>query len=245
MKTDTLNKENLKRYKGHISLCEIDLPGQTAICNANVLIVGAGGLGSPVALYLAAAGVGHIGIIDADNVSLGNLQRQIMHGTDDIGSDKVASAAQAMSRINPGIEITEYRTFLTNDNAEEIVSGYDIVADCTDNFATRLLINDICVKTGKPYVFGSVSRFTGQLFTHIPGSADLRTIFGSEASEDTAPCEITGILNSVVGVIGSLQATEILKFITKAGDLCTNRLLIFDAITMEFTTYQIDSSSSV
>lgn len=235
----TLSKENQKRYKGHISLCEIDLPGQQAICNSRVLIVGAGGLGSPVALYLAAAGVRNIGIIDADKVSLGNLQRQIMHGTTDIGRQKVESAADAMHRINPDTQVETRAEFLTAENAREIISPYDIIADCTDNYPTRLLINDTCVSLGKPFVFGSVSRFQGQLFTYTPGAAHLRTIFGGEASDDTLPCEITGILNSVTGVIGALQATEVLKYITKAGDLCTNRLLVFDAITMTFTTYSI------
>lgn len=243
MKMKNINNENLKRYKGHISLCEIDMHGQVAICNSKVLIVGAGGLGSPVALYLSAAGVGHIGIVDADNVSLGNLQRQIMHGIGDIGRQKVDSAKEAMRRINPETSVATYREFLTTENAADIVSGYDIVVDCTDNFPTRLLINDTCVSLGKPYVFGSASRFQGQLFTHIPGSADLRTIFGGESSDDTLPCEITGILNSVTGVIGSLQATEVLKYLTKAGDLCVNKLLVFDAITMDFSSYQIAPSS--
>lgn len=215
------------------------MPGQMAICNARVLIVGAGGLGSPVSLYLSAAGVGHIGIMDADTVSLGNLQRQILYSTDDIDSSKAILASRAMSRINPEIEVETYECFLTAENAESIISKYDIVADCTDNFSTRLLISDTCVKMGKPYVFGSVSRFQGQLFTHIPGSADLRAIFGDNPSDYTAPCEITGILNSVVGVIGSLQATEILKYITRTGDLLCDRLLIFDAITMQFTTFDI------
>lgn len=235
----SLNKENLKRYRGHISLCEIDMPGQMAICNAHVLIVGAGGLGSPVSLYLSAAGVGHIGIMDADTVSLGNLQRQILYTTDDIDSSKAALASRAMIRINPEIEVETYEYFLTTENAESIISKYDIVADCTDNFATRLLISDTCVKMAKPYVFGSVSRFQGQLFTHIPGSADLRAIFGDNPSDDAAPCEIIGILNSVVGVIGSLQATEVLKYITHTGDLLCDHLLIFDAITMQFTTFDI------
>lgn len=217
------------------------MQGQMAICNARVLIVGAGGLGSPVSLYLSAAGVGHIGIMDADSVSLGNLQRQILFTTPDIGAPKAALASKAMSRINPEIEVETYGYFLTEENAESIISAYDIVADCTDNFPTRLLISDTCVKLGKPYVFASVSRFQGQLFTHIPGSADLRAIFGDSPSDDNAPCEITGILNSIVGVTGSLQATEVLKYITRTGDLLCDRLLIFDAITMQFSTFDIIS----
>lgn len=231
------NKNQLQRYKGHVALCEIDLPGQASICNANVLIVGAGGLSSPVALYLAAAGIGHIGIVDADKVSLSNLQRQIMHGTDEVGEPKVQSARDAMLRINPEIKVTAYETFLTELNASEIVSGYDIVVDCTDNFESRLLINDVCVDNGKPYIFGSVSRFQGQLFTHIPGSADFRSLFGDVAPDYTEPCSVAGILNTVVGVIGSLQATEVIKYLTHTGDLLTDRLLVFDALTMEVHTF--------
>lgn len=235
------SKEQLKRYKGHLNLCEIDVPGQTSICRGKVLIIGAGGLGSPVAMYLAAAGVGNIGIMDADRVSLSNLQRQIIHGTSDIGSLKTESASHAMKNINPHIEVTQYQYFLTAENAERIFSDYDLILDCTDNFDTRLLINDTCVNIGKPYVFGGVSRFQGQVFTHIPGSADFRAFFGDEIPDYTEPCAVTGILNTVVGVIGSLQATEAVKFLTNTGDLLINRLLIFDAITMQFSTLSLSS----
>lgn len=230
----SFSKDQLRRYRGHISLCEIDLPGQKAIANSRVLVVGAGGLGSPVAMYLAAAGVGQIGIIDADKVSLGNLQRQILHGTSDVDVLKVDSARQSMLRINPDIHVSALPIFLTEDNAESYIADYDLIMDCTDNFSSRRLINDTCVRLGKPFVFGSVSRFSGQLFTHLPGTADFRDIFGDEVPDAGEPCEITGILNSVVGVIGSLQATEAIKYLTKTGDLLTNRLLVFDAITMQF-----------
>lgn len=233
------SKEQFKRYRGHISLCEIDRPGQEAICRGRVLIVGAGGLGSPVSLYLAAAGVGHIGIIDADTVSLSNLQRQVMHRNCDIGTPKVESAQRAMSDINPDVEVTTYQYFLTAGNAEEIFSGYDLIMDCTDNFDTRLLINDTCVSMGKPFIYGGVSRFQGQLFTHIPGSADFRSFFGDDIPENTESCAITGILNTLVGVIGSLQATEAVKYLSQTGDLLVNRLLVFDAITMEFSVLEI------
>lgn len=231
--------EQQKRYKGHLNLCEIDVPGQAAICRGKVLIIGAGGLGSPVALYLAAAGVGNIGIMDADRVSLSNLQRQIIHATPDIGSLKTVSASQAMKNVNPDIEITQYQFFLTSENAEGIFSDYDLIIDCTDNFETRLLINDTCVKMRKPYIFGGVSRFQGQVFTHIPGSADFRAFFGDEVPDYTEPCAVTGILNTVVGVTGSLQATEAVKFLTNTGDLLINRLLIFDALTMQFSTLSL------
>lgn len=234
MSNSIFSKDELKRYRGHISLCELDLNGQMALKNSHVLIVGAGGLGSPVAMYLASAGVGCIGIIDADKVSIGNLQRQIMHGTQDIGIPKVVSAKKTLHKINPDIDITIYETFLSKQNARQIFDEYDLVIDCTDNFDTRLLISDMCVEVGKPFIFGGVMRFSGQLFTHVPGSADFRTIFGDEMPEYTESCEISGILNSVVGVIGSLQATEAIKYLTKTGDLLTNRLLVFDAITMQF-----------
>lgn len=239
MVDNNFSKEELNRYRGHISLCEIDRPGQAAICRGKVLIVGAGGLGSPVALYLSAAGVGTIGIIDADKVSLSNLQRQIIHGTQDIGTAKVKSAAMTMQQINPNVNVIQYEQFLTGQNAEEIFSAYDLIMDCTDNFETRLLINDTCVKMSKPYIFGGVSRFKGQLFTYIPGAANFRTFFGDKMPDVSEPCVITGILNSIVGVVGSLQATEALKYLTKAGDLLVNRLLLFDAITMRFDIVRV------
>lgn len=233
------SREYLTRYKGHISLCEIDLQGQQAITKGRVLIVGAGGLGSPVALYLAAAGVGHIGIVDADTVSLSNLQRQIMHGTVDIGQPKVQSASRQMRRINPEVEVRIYEQFVTAENAREIFAGYDLVMDCTDNFDTRLLISDTCVEIQMPYVFGGVSRFGGEIFTHLPGTSDFTTFFGREAPDVTEPCVITGILNTVVGVIGSLQVTEAVKYLTHTGELLTDRILTFDAITMTFDTYTV------
>ncbi|MCM1077054.1 MAG: HesA/MoeB/ThiF family protein [Bacteroides sp.] len=243
MKTVTpLSDEQRTRYRGHLSLCEIDICGQQRLAESRVLIVGAGGLGSPVALYLAAAGVGTIGLLDADSVSLSNLQRQIMHFTPDIGRPKVESAAAKLHDLNPGIQINPLRQMLTTDNAGEIMSGYDLIIDCTDNIATRLLINDTCVKLGKKMVFGAVSRFSGQVFSHIPGSACYRCIFDATTmTEDELPCSINGILNSVVGITGSIQATEAIKLITGTGDALINRLLVFDAITMEFNTFAINS----
>ncbi|MCM1518316.1 MAG: HesA/MoeB/ThiF family protein [Pseudoflavonifractor sp.] len=235
------SKEQLDRYRGHISLCEIDSPGQSAICHGKVLIVGAGGLGSPVALYLAAAGVGNIGLVDADKVSLGNLQRQIIHSTADLGTPKVISARNAMTALNPEISVTPYELYLDSENVSEIFSGYDLIMDCTDNFDTRLLINDACVELGKPFIFGAVSRFSGQVFTHIPGSGDIRAFFGNDYPDDNEPCAITGILNTVVGVIGSLQATEAIKYLAGTGDLLVNRLLVFDGITMQFNTLALPS----
>lgn len=222
------------RYSGHRALCEIDIPGQQAIERGRVLVVGAGGLGSPVCLYLAAAGVGTIGIVDADTVSLSNLQRQIIHHTSDVGRLKVESAAAKMNAVNPHITVETMAAMLTSDNAADIVGNYDIVVDCTDNYATRLLINDTCVALGKPMVYGAVQRMAGQIFTYMPGGADYRTWFGETPPSQEQPCSVNGVMNTVVGVIGTLQATEVIKFLSHAGDLLDRRLLIFDAVTMTF-----------
>lgn len=235
-----MNSDDATRYRGHLSLCEIDRPGQERISHARVLIIGAGGLGSPVALYLAAAGVGHITLLDPDTVSLSNLQRQIMHGTPDIGRPKALSARDAMTRINPSAEVEPIIAPLTPDNARELIGSHDVTVDCTDNLATRLLISDTCVDAGVPYVFGAVRRFEGQAFTHTPGTASYRDIFGGEPSEggDT-PCAVDGVLNTVVGIIGCIQATEVLKLLVGTGDPLTDRLLTFDAITMTFNTFRL------
>ncbi|MDE6555531.1 MAG: HesA/MoeB/ThiF family protein [Duncaniella sp.] len=234
-----LTKDEKTRYRGHISLCEIDLPGQQRLRDSRVLIVGAGGLGSPVGLYLAAAGVGTIGIVDADAVSLSNLQRQIMHGTPDIGRLKAESARDAMLRINPAVNVELHTLFIDSDNAAGIMRNYDVVVDCTDNISTRLLINDECLRLGLPFVFGAVRRFGGQIFTHRPGTADYRSIFGNEAAGDDFPCAVDGVLNTVVGITGSIQATEVIKLIVGTGDLLTDRLLTFDSITMTFNIFDI------
>lgn len=215
------------------------MPGQQAIRDARVLIVGAGGLGSPVALYLAAAGVKKIGIADADTVSLSNLQRQIIHSTVDIGRLKVDSARDSMKALNPDVEVKTYAEFITPENAKAIISGYDIVADCCDNLDSRLLVSDTCVELGLPYVYAAVQRWSGHVFTHVKGSAAFRDFFGQPEPMEELPCALEGILNTVVGVTGSLQATEILKVITGTGDLLTDRILTFDAITMEFNTFTL------
>lgn len=231
---------NSERYRGHLSLCEIDLPGQQRIMQGRVLIVGAGGLGSPACLYLAAAGVGHISVLDPDYVNLSNLQRQIMHGSPDIGRPKALSARDAMTRINPEITVEPIIGMLTRDNAAEIIGRHDLTLDCTDNLESRLLINDTCVNERKPYVFGAVRRFEGQVFTHTPGTADYRSIFGDGSSENgDLPCAIDGVMNAVVGIIGAIQAAEALKWLAGTGDLLTDRLLTIDAITMAFNTFRI------
>ena len=224
------------RYSGHRALCEIDLPGQRAIERGRVLVVGAGGLGSPVCLYLAAAGVGTIGIVEADTVSLSNLQRQIIHHTSDIGRPKVESAAVKMKAINPHVNVVTVGEMLTSRNSSSLVEGYDIVVDCTDNFDTRLLVNDTCVALGTPMVYGAVQRMAGQIFTYLPGGADYRAWFGCRPPSQEQPCSVNGVMNTVVGVIGTLQATEVIKYLSHAGDLLDCRLLMFDAVTMTFRT---------
>lgn len=226
------------RYSRHLKLDEIGQKGQQRIADGRVLIVGAGGLGSPVALYLAAAGVGTIGIADGDTVDISNLQRQVIHTTDDIGSPKVASAARKMRRINPDVNVVEINEYLDTDRLAGIAADYDIVVDATDSFRSKYMINDACVKAGKPFVHGGVLRFEGNVFTHLPGSADYRDIFGSEPSENHVPtASEVGVLGTIVGVIGTIQATEVIKYLVKTGDLLTDSLLTFDALT--WTTYKI------
>lgn len=233
------SEERDTRYRGHMSLAEIGPEGQRRLSEARVLIAGAGGLGSPVALYLAAAGVGHITVADPDTVSLSNLQRQIIHTTTDTGRPKALSAMEKMTAVNPLVTVEPLLEPITADNARSLAESHDVIADCTDNLATRLLISDTCVETGRPYVFGAVRRFGGQLFTHLPGTSSYRDIFDpSEAGGDT-PCSVTGVLNTVVGVIGTLQATEVIKLITGFGRPLSDRLLTFDAITMTFNTFKL------
>ncbi len=238
----SISKDLKTRYRGHLSLCEIDYAGQQRLSEARVLIVGTGGLGSPVALYLTAAGVGTIGLLDADIVSLSNLQRQVLHSTPDIGHLKVDSASEKLRPINPEVNIVTIPELLTEKNAAEIISGYDLIIDCTDNLPTRLLINDTCISLGKKFVFGAVSRFSGQVFSHVPGSACYRCIFDPSAVSIGAelPCSINGILNTVVGITGTIQATEAIKLIVGTGDPLINRMLAFDALTMAFNTFEIN-----
>lgn len=232
-----------QRYKGHLSLCEIDIEGQRRLCAARVLVVGAGGLGSPVCLYLGAAGVGTIAVADPDTVSLSNLQRQIMHGTPDIGTSKALSAKRAVQRINPNTKVETICQPITARNAESIMKDFDVVVDCTDNLEVRLAIDDTCRSLALPYVSGAVRRWSGMLFTHTPGHAGYRDIFGhdpdSSAASDDLPCAVDGVLNTVVGVIGTLQATEVVKLIVGTGEPLIDTLLTFDALTMTFNRFTI------
>ena len=229
------SEEQIQRYSRHILLQDVGVEGQEKIMNARVLVVGAGGLGAPVSLYLAAAGVGHIGIIDADVVDLSNLQRQVIHFTKDVGKPKVESAKEKILAINPDVKVETYREFLYSDNALDIIKEYDFVVDGTDNFPVKFLINDACVMAGKPFSHGGILRFNGQTFTHVPGSACYRCMFKEPPPPGAVPtCSQAGVLGAIAGMLGTIQAAETLKYFTGVGELLTDRLLTFDAKTMQF-----------
>lgn len=233
--------EQLERYSRHIILKEIGVKGQKKLMNGSVLIIGAGGLGAPAALYLAAAGVGKIGIVDADVVDLSNLQRQIIHTTADVGRPKVESAAETMRAINPDVEVVTYHEFISSANIMDIIKDYDFVLDGTDNFPAKFLINDACVMADKPFSHAGILRFKGQLMTVIPHQSPCyRCVFKTMPPKDAIPtCKQAGVIGAMAGVIGSLQALEAVKFLTGAGELLTGKLLTFDALTMKFHTVKL------
>lgn len=223
------------RYSRHILLKGFGREGQEKLLQSKVLLIGAGGLGAPNALYLAAAGVGTIGIADADLVSLSNLQRQVIHFTEDVNKPKVESAADKMQRINPDVKVITHECFITEDNAMDILTPYDFIIDCTDSFASKYLVNDACVLMNKPFCAGGVVKYGAQVMTHIPGSACYRCIFPEPPAEnEVETCSTVGVLGSVVGIMGSIQATEAIKYLTGVGELLTDKLLMIDALTMDF-----------
>jgi molybdopterin/thiamine biosynthesis adenylyltransferase len=235
-------EDQVQRYARHIILSEIGGAGQRKLLDAKVLCIGAGGLGSPVAMYLAAAGVGTLGIIDFDAVDLSNLQRQIVHGTSDIGRPKVASAAERLRELNPTIDVIEHDVILSSANAFEILEPYDIVIDGTDNFPVRYLVNDATQMLGKPLVYGSIYQFDGQATVFLPGqdAPCYRCLFPQPPPPGTVPsCAEGGVFGVLPGIVGSIQATEAIKLIAGIGDPLVGRLLIFDALAMEFTTVRI------
>jgi len=228
----TLDDDQLERYARHIILKQVGGAGQQKLLSSRVLVIGAGGLGSPVILYLAAAGVGTIGIIDDDVVSLSNLQRQIIHGTDQIGQSKTASAERMIRQINPGVTVRTYRERLTPDNAGHIMADYDIIADGCDNFDTRFLVNDICLKLKKPLVSAALSQFDGQISTFKGYLADkpcYRCLVPDHPG-NVGNCAEAGILGAVAGVLGSLQAVEVLKELLDLGDSLAGKLMLYDAL---------------
>ncbi len=235
-----LSEEQIERYSRHILLQDVGVEGQEKILNGKVLVVGAGGLGAPAALYLAAAGVGTVGIVDADVVDLSNLQRQIIHFTPDVGKAKVESAKEKMELINPGVNVVTYHTFMDSTNALDIIKNYDFVIDGTDNFPVKFLINDACVMAGKAFSHGGILRFNGQTFTHVPGSACYRCMFKEPPPAGSVPtCSQAGVLGAIAGMLGTIQATEALKYLIGVGELLTDRLLTFDAKTMNFRTIKV------
>ena len=242
----SFSNEQLERYSRHIILKGIGVKGQKKLAAAKVLIIGAGGLGAPAAMYLAAAGVGTIGIADADTVDLSNLQRQIIHTTDDLGKPKVESAAETMRAINPDVEVRTYNEFIYSQNILDIIADYDFILDGTDNFPAKFLINDACVMANKPFSHAGIIRFTGQLMTVIPHESPCyRCVFKDPPPKGAVPtCREAGVVGAMAGVIGSLQALEAIKYITGAGELLTGKLLTFDALTMKFHTVKLPPRGS-
>ena len=238
-----LKDEQLERYARHIILREVGGPGQAKLLNARVLVVGAGGLGSPLILYLAAAGVGTIGVADFDSVTLSNLQRQIAHGTSDIGRLKTDSAADAVRRINPETELVSHPVRIERDNALDLIAGYDIVADGSDNFETRFLVADACYFAKRSLVSAAVTQFDGQLATFKPHAGDYpcyRCLFPAPPPGEEAPnCSEAGILGAAAGVMGALQALEVMKEIIGLGDSLAGRLVIYDALAAQFRNVKV------
>ena len=237
-----LKPEQRNRYERHVSLPEIGEKGQQKLLDSRVVIIGAGGLGSPAALYLAAAGVGTIGVVDMDTVEESNLQRQILHSTETIGENKVDSAEKTLSTLNPDVNVITYNTRLNKDNAIEIVENYDVVIDGTDNFETRYLINDVSVKTGTPVVHGSIFQYEGQITVFDPKNGPTyRDIFPEPPENGAAPnCTEAGVLGVLPGIVGSIQALETIKLILEIGEGLSGRLIVFDALEMSFHEYKID-----
>ena len=243
--TPPLSPEELERYARHIVLAEVGGPGQQKLTRARVLVIGAGGLGAPVLHYLAAAGVGTLGIVDDDIVSLSNLQRQVIHGTQSVDQPKVDSAADTIARINPNVSVEAHRLRLDTDNVIGLVAQYDLVIDGTDNFETRYAVADACAEAGKPLVTGAVGRFDGSVTVLKPFESNAegrknpsyRDLFPEPPPRDLVPsCAEAGVLGALVGVIGTLQAMEAIKLITGIGEPLVGRLLLYDALAARFDT---------
>ncbi len=241
-----LTDAQIDRYSRHILLKEIGVKGQKKLLNAKVLIIGAGGLGAPAALYLAAAGVGTIGIVDADVVDVSNLQRQVIHTTLDVGKAKVLSAKETMEAINPDVKVVTYKEFLTSANIMDVIKDYDFILDGTDNFPAKFLINDACVLAKKPFSHAGILRFKGQMMTYVPGQGPCyRCVFKEMPPKDAIPtCKQAGVIGAMGGIIGSLQAMEAIKYITGVGKLLTGYLLTYDAINQEFRKIKLPSDTS-
>ncbi len=235
------SEEQIKRYSRHIILNEVGGRGQKKLLNSKVFLVGAGGLGSPAAFYLAAAGVGTLGIVDDDDVDHSNLQRQILHSYKDVGFPKTLSAKATLEALNPDVEVVPYTQRLTSENIMDIIKDYDVILDGSDNFPTRYLVNDACVLMGKPLSHGSIFKFEGQATTIVPGETPCyRCLFEEPPPADLVPsCQEAGVLGVLPGVIGCIQATEVIKLLIGKGKLLKGRLLLYNALTMEFSNVRI------
>jgi molybdopterin/thiamine biosynthesis adenylyltransferase/rhodanese-related sulfurtransferase len=239
--TTSLSNEEVARYSRHLIMPEVGMEGQLKLKAARVLCIGAGGLGSPVALYLTAAGVGTIGVVDFDTVDYSNLQRQIIHGTPDVGRSKLESATARMNALNPEVEVVKHEMALSSANAIGLLADYDMVVDGTDNFPTRYLVNDACVLTGKPNVYGSISRFEGQATVFAAENGPCyRCMFPEPPPPGLVPsCAEGGVLGILPGVVGTLQATEAIKLILGVGESLVGRFLLFDALKMRFRELKV------
>jgi sulfur-carrier protein adenylyltransferase/sulfurtransferase len=236
-----LSREEIARYSRHLIIPDLAMDGQKRLRSASVLLIGAGGLGSPNAMYLAAAGVGHLGLIDFDVVDASNLQRQVIHGTSDIGRSKLESARDKIAEINPGVRVTLHNTRLSSENARELIRDYDLVVDGSDNFPTRYLVNDACVLEGKPYVWGSIYRFDGQasVFWAEHGPC-YRCLYPEPPPPGMVPsCAEGGVLGVLCATVGSIQANEAVKLITGMGEPLVGRLIIYDALELSFKDIRV------
>ena len=240
-----LSPDEIERYARHIVLRDVGGPGQVRLKAARVLVIGAGGLGAPLIQYLAAAGIGTIGLVDDDTVSLSNLQRQVIHGTPDLGRPKVESAAQAIARLNPNVRVETHAIRLTPENAEGLISGYDLVADGSDNFATRYAVSDACYRAGRPLVTAALGQFDGSLTTiraHETGAdgrpnPTYRCLFPSPPPAGSVPtCAEAGVLGALAGLMGSLMALEVIRAVAGFGEPLVGRLLMVDARSLRFET---------
>ncbi|MCH8349506.1 MAG: molybdopterin-synthase adenylyltransferase MoeB [Chloroflexi bacterium] len=241
----TLTPEQVQRYSRHIIMGDVGSKGQRALLQSKALIVGAGGLGSPSAIYLALAGVGTIGIVDFDVVEISNLQRQILHHTADIGRSKLDSARDNIKAYNPGVNVVSHETRLESHNAREIISQYDLVINGADNFATRYLVNDACYLEGKPLVDGSILIFDGQATVFMPGEGCYRCLFPAPPPPGMVPnCAEAGVLGALTGLVGSIQATEALKLLLGIGESLSSRLLLIDALSMSFREVRLKKNPS-
>jgi len=236
-----LRDDQIERYSRQILLPNVGGKGQEKLLNAKVLIIGAGGLGSPAALYLASAGIGTLGIVDSDKVELNNLQRQIVHSVNTVGMLKVESAKNRLNAINPDVKVIPYNIRLTSENILDIIKDYDIVVDGSDNFPTRYLVNDACVFSNKPLSHGGIFRFDGQAITILPHkSACYRCLFSEPPPPGLVPsCQEAGVLGAVAGIIGVIQANEVLKYILGIGELLAGKLLVFNALDSFFRQVKV------